>query len=245
MEQRRTTALFVILIILALTIFLLDRTGILLGLRAGLEGIFSPAERAAQKLVKDKLDEQKLTIDEKLAELKELQRENEALRAQLGVVGESNISPKKLLLAHVLSASRFFVIDKGSDDGIMIGQAVFFKNVFIGKITTVSGKVSRVRLATEFDSNTYGKTKETGALGLARGQGDSMIFSEVILSENLKAGDSVQTVGNVDERGIGILPNLIIGAIENVRKSPNQLFWEATLKPAIEYQKLEEVFISL
>lgn len=244
-QQKKSTWLFVILIGIAVAVFLLDRTGILLGLRAGLEGIFSPAERAAQQLVKDKLDEQKLTIDEKLSHLEELQKENEALRTQLGVVRESNISPKKLLLAHVLSTSRFFVIDKGSDDGIVIGQTVFFKNVFIGKITTVSGKVSRVRLATEFDSNTTAKTKETGALGLAKGQGDSMVFSEVILSENLKAGDSVQTVGNVDERGIGILPNLVIGTIENVRKSSNQLFWEATLKPAIDYQKLEEVFISL
>gem|GEM_PF-6659380 len=238
-------SLFVILISIAVAIFLLDRTGILLGLRASLEGIISPVERTAQKLVKDKLDEQKLTIDEKLAHLEELQKENEALRIQLGVVRESNISTKKLLLAHVLSTSRFFVIDKGVDDGVVAGQTVFFKNVFIGKITTASQKASRVLLPKEFDSNTTAKTKETGALGLARGQGDSMVFSDVILSENIKAGDNVETVGNVDEKGIGILPSLTIGTIENVRKSSNQLFWEATLKPVIDYQKLEEVFVAL
>ncbi|MBI2036704.1 rod shape-determining protein MreC [Candidatus Microgenomates bacterium] len=245
MEQKQTGWLFIVLTGIALGIFFVDRAGILLGLRASLEGAVSPAQRSVQKLIKDDLDEQKLIIDEKLAHIDQLQKENEALRIQVGVAKESGISGKKILLAHVLSSLRFFIIDKGSDDGVAAGQTVFFKNVFIGKIVAVSQKVSRLQRPTEAGSVISARAKETGAVGLAKGQGDSMVFSDVILSENLAAGDSVQTVGNVDENGIGILPNFIIGTAQNVRKSSDQLFWEANVVPALEYRKLEEVFVAL
>ena len=71
------------------------------------------------------------------------------------------------------------------------------------------------------------------------------MFSEVILSEKLSEGDAILTIGDVNEEGFGIWPNLLIGTIEDVRQSNDPLYQEAKLVPLVDYKNLQNVFVIL
>lgn len=238
-KNSNVTPLFITLIAFSLIVFFLDRIGVLGGIRGIVENVLIPPQRTVNTL---KAAPKELVLpEEKLLELEKLRGENEDLRMQLGVP----LTGQKLVLADVLSTSRFFIIDKGIDDGVRVGNTVIFKNVLIGKIATVSEKTSRVLLPSEKGSTIRARAMQTGALGLVKGEGEHAIFSEVTLSENLTEGDSVITVGDVDEQGLGVRPGFLIGKIETIRKSENQLFQEAKLVPLVEYEHLQNVFIIL
>lgn len=240
MEQK-STWMFVALIALSLLIFLLDKAGILSNARGLIEGIVIVPEKAAhQVIIAQKSQEEYATQEEKQAELEKLKKENEDLRLQLGIVKSDS---QKLILASVLSTSRGFIIDKGADDGIRAGQTVVFKNIFVGKITTVGKKISKVLLPFENGSIVKVKTSQTKDLGLVKGQGQETLLFEVLLSENLKEDDVLLTAGDVDEQGLGVRPDVLVGKIANVHKSDNQLFQEAKVIPLIDLKNVRHVFV--
>lgn len=243
MEKKGGHGLFISLAIFSFLVFLLDRTGTFTFFRGALEGIISPIQRQVHKVSTQKRSGGESVVVERESLLKKLKKENEDLRLQLGIVNPLTGGTQRLLLAHVLSTSRFFIIDKGSDDGVKMDQSVVFKNILVGRIIMVSQKVSRVLLPSEKDSVLQVKTSETGAKGLVKGQGDSIVLSEVILSEKLSEGDSLETIGSVNEKGLGIMPHLLIGKVSQIRKSDNQLFQEAKVVPFLAPYDLENVFI--
>jgi len=229
--------LFIALFSFAFIVFFLDKTGILLGVRGIIEGILAPSQRAIQSALTN--NSQESLTQEQLLELEKLKKENEDLRMQLG----SKPTSQQLLPAHVLSSVRFFVVDRGSEDGVQVGNTVVFKNIYIGKIASMTERTARVLLPTDHESVFEAKTITGAALGLIKGQGDRAIFGEVTLSEDLKEDDGIVTVGNVNEAGLGIRGGLLVGKISQVRKSDDQLFQEALLVPLVEYKNLENVFI--
>lgn len=239
--KRNEITLFLILIAISVVLFLLDRSELLSSARTTIERIVMPAAVEVHKLATLGTVQSGELPQEKLAELDKLRKENEDLRQQLGIAKEKG--SQKLMLAYVLSTSRFFTIDKGEDDGVAVGNIVVFKNILIGKVTVSSKRTSRILLPVEPDSVIEVKTLQTGARGLVKGKGENMILSDVILSENLSEGDSIATIGDVDEKGLGIRPGVLVGKIENIRKSENQLFQEATVVPHLEYKTLENVFV--
>lgn len=241
--KRNETTLFLLLIAFSVVLFLLDRSGLLSSVRGVIERAVSPGAKEVHKLATGGRAQDSEIGQEKLQELAKLKKENEDLRLQLGIAKEG--SAQKHTLAHVLSTSRFFIIDKGQDDDIALGNVVVFKNILIGKVIIMSKYTSRVLLPRDRESVIEVKTTQTGARGLIKGQGETMLLSEVILSENLTEGDTAATIGDIDEKGLGIRPGLLVGKIENIRKSENQLFQEATVVPLLDFKTLENVFVAL
>lgn len=242
MEQK-STWMFVTLIIISLIIFFLDRAGFLFTARGFLEGIIAPPAGEVHKIISTKTPEQKqVVLEEQQGEIEKLKKENEDLRLALGIA-KSDFGHNKLMLAHVLSTSRAFIIDRGVDDGVRVGNTVVFKNIFVGKIINAGKKVSKVLLPTDSGSLLRARILQTKALGLLKGGGQEALFSEVILSENLTEGDTILTVGDVDEEELGIWPDLLVGTITHIRKSENQLFQEAKVLPFLDYSGLKNVFV--
>lgn len=252
MEKKNPSALFVVLVFIACFLFLLDRWGVFVGVRSLVEDFVSPPARAVHKMAFTlpflsnttvvSLEEERNILQEKLIALEKLEKENEDLRLQLGIPRERG---QKLMLAHVLSTGRFFIIDKGEDDGMRVGNTVIYKNIFVGKIIVLGKRTSRVLLPSEKDSVIGVKAMQTSALGNVYGQNNEMTLSEVTLTEAVKEGDVLQTVGDVDEKGLGVRPGLLVGKVEHIRKSEDQLFQEATIVPLLDYKTLQNVLIVL
>lgn len=250
MEKKTPTSLFLLLVIASFFLFVLDRWGVLWEIRGGIDATLSPSKRAVSGVVLSlpflsngritSLIDERNTLLGKLTTLEKLEKENEDLRMQLGIPKERG---QKLILAHVLSTTRFFIIDKGEEDDVRLGDTVTFKNIFVGKIVAVQKKTSRVMTPVEKESILGAKARQTGARGLVKGTADGMIFSEVILSEKLTENDTIATIGDLDEISGGIRPDLLIGTLLHIRKSEDQLFQEADIAPLIDYKTLQNVFV--
>ncbi len=179
-----------------------------------------------------------------------MNKENAALRDQF-----QTSSPRSsiLLPSHILAAKGFipgvsdpesFTIDVGSSDGVKSGYAVVLKDNLVGIITRVSSKLSIVQIVGNKQTSFTGKTLQTNAQGIIKGQGSGkMLFTNVVLSEKLNRGDVVITKGDMDISGTGVPANLIIGKIVSVDKKPSSLFQSAQVQSVIDMRHIDMVFV--
>jgi len=227
-----------------------------------LEKFFSPIQSVTYSLfhklpfVADdeslkKLKDENIELTKKLLDQKKLQSENAALKDQFET---SNPRSQNLLHGKVIGAPSFipgisfptvFIIDKGEKDGVKNNQAVVFKDALIGRVEKTTKYLSKVILLSNSSFSFTAKT-ERGALGIIKREGNGEItLNNVLLSEDLKKDDLVYTRGDLDEEGIGIPEDLIIGKIESIEKESSALFQKAKVRSMIDFTKLFNVFVVL
>ena|SRR3989344_93250 len=252
---------FFLFLFLSVLLLGLSKTGFLTGIESILgevaspigktfSGVFRGISHLGENTNEINLKEENQALFKKLIDQENLEKENQALRDQFQT---TNPSSKKLLSAEIVGAPGFIpgvsdpenlIIDKGLKDNLYVGQAVVFKDNLVGKIVRLSAKFSVVDTITSKSFSLTGKTLETGAMGITKGQGEGeIIFDNVLLSENLKTGDILLTKGELDSEGKGIPANLIIGKILSVEKKPSALFQRANVKTLLNYSKLSTIFV--
>lgn len=189
-------------------------------------------------------------------------QENKALKEQMGKLLSENailrknlaevmaqvsqqefLDPKiyNLISARPIGLSRYLRIDKGEDGGIKVGQAVVFKDNFIGKVATVAKKSAEIQLLSDPDSKVaaYSQGKEGKARGVLAGQfGTDFLFDKILHEELIKAGDLVYSEGTEDYLPRG----LILGRVKEVMERENELFKQAKVEPVFDLRDLELVF---
>lgn len=217
-------------------------------IQAGLYHVFQNTQTRDTKV--DMLLAENAKLTKLLVDQKKLLAENQALRDQF----QTNRSDNKLLIpTSVIGAPGFFpgvsppdmlIVDGGSKDGIQKGQAVIVDDNLIGTISRVSESLSVVELFTQNAPLFTAKTLETGAVGVVKaGDTSGLSLTNVLLSQHLKRGDVVVTKGDIDEGGIGIPPDLVVGQIVDIDKKASSLFQTAQLKSLVDVSKLSTVFI--
>jgi rod shape-determining protein MreC len=143
-----------------------------------------------------------------------------------------------------ISTPETFIIDKGTSDGVKVGDAVVYKNNLLGKISKISDSLSEVTLVTNTSSSFTAKTSSSQALGVIKGQGGGqMILDNVLLSDNLKPSDLVLTNGDTNLSGKGYPPDLVVGKIVSVDKKASSLFQRAEVSSFIDFAKITTVFV--
>lgn len=144
--------------------------------------------------------------------------------------------------ARPIGFSRFLLIDKGSNDGLKVNQAVVFKDNFIGRILEVDPKKSRVILGSDPDSriSAFSQSDSGKAKGILIGEfGSEMILDKILHEEPIKIGDLVYSEGQELE----IPRGLILGQVSEVIEKDNEIFKKARVKPVFEIGDLEVVFV--
>lgn len=243
---------FLFFLLLSFFLITLSRHGMLSFFKTPIEKLFSFTGRSFHNVlnfpffkdskIKELEEENKLFLS-KYKDYEILKKENLALNDQFHSSSSKNFD---LLKANVVgSAGKTLIIDKGMVDEIKAGQAVISGDMAVGKVTKVSRNISVVNLIINSSSFFRAMDLETNALGIIRGEGDSLMLSETLLSENLKVSDTIVTKGDIDEKGIGYPSNLIVGKIMAVDKNPSALFQSAKVKSVISFSKLSAVFVVL
>jgi rod shape-determining protein MreC len=176
-------------------------------------------------------------------ELKEIVQENEFLRQQLNL----NIPEKRnLVLANVIgqdptNLGKFLLIDKGQRDGVKQGAVVIIAgNLLVGRITQASTSSAKVLLITHASGLVNALIQESRVRGIIRGgPGLSLTMDWIPQQEKIEPGQTVVTSGLA-----GLFPKgLLIGQIEKVISNETQVFQKATVKPVVDFQRLERVFV--
>lgn len=249
---------FAILLLAALLILLFDNLGFLNIPKAGLEYITTPVQYGLYK-TSSKIGQQfeylslARTASQQIKALHEQQAqilsENADLRRQLAEAKGFLDQQKALdpliysvVAARPISLSRYVLIDKGSNDGIKVGQPVVYKEVLLGQIIEVTPKTARVRLLSDPDSKVaaFVSSKNGKAKGILLGQfGSDLLLDKVLHEEPMEQNDLVYSEGSEGNFPRG----LVLGQISQVMDRPNEIFKQAKIKPVFDIGDLDIVFV--
>ncbi|MBI2039822.1 rod shape-determining protein MreC [Candidatus Microgenomates bacterium] len=193
---------------------------------------FAAQQNSALKEQIGQLISENATLRKKLAEI-------EALLSQQQVIDPKTYN---LLPARPIGLGRYLKIDKGLSSGIKIGQAVVFKDNYIGRIFQVSQNGASIQLLADPDSKVaaFSQGLEGRAKGILVGQfGLELLLDKILHEENIKVGDLVYTEGTE-----GYLPRgLILGSVTEVLERENEVFKQAKVGAVFDIRDLELVFV--
>jgi rod shape-determining protein MreC len=261
MQKRSFVSYFLVFFILSLLIVGISKVGFLNPLESFFKDIFSPIQSLTygtftkitgfgQNSEIKLLKAQNLVLTQKLVDQNKLAGDNKALRDQFQTTSpkSSNLVPADIIGApgfiSGFSVPETLILNKGTNDGVRLGDAVVYQSNLVGKVTQVTANLANVILLTNSSSLFTAKTLDTRAQGVAKGQGGGeMILDNVLLSDNLKKGDLVLTNGDIDMQTSGFPPDLTVGRITSVSKNPSDLFQKAEVGSLLDFSKLEKVFV--
>lgn len=196
----------------------------------------------------EKLQAANRSLLEKLVEFDMLKKDNEALRSQFETYGSQS---QTLLPAKVIGAIGNFslphtlIIDKGKNNGVKIDMAVVVGKNLIGKIGSVAGGYSQVILVTNQNFKTLGKGTDGETKGVVTGKDDFILLDKVTTTQNLSKDDIILTKGEINNSGIGIQNDLIVGKIISINKIESQVFQSAKIESLVKFDELQTVFVQI
>jgi len=200
--------------------------------------------------------------------LLEVRSDNERLRARVAELEEANLQYREALVAgeHLQQIAamrddfeipmlpsevvgldvkpwfRSVLMDRGGVHGVRAGNPVITAEGIVGLVTATSPHAAKTMLLLDRQSAIDGIVQRSRARGIARGRGtDEMEFEFVVRGGDVRVGDVVITsgLGGVYPKG------LKIGTIEALSEAGGRLLQTATLKPAVDFGRLEQVFVML
>lgn len=181
----------------------------------------------------------------------QLLSENAFLRRRVGELTsmlsqEQHLDPAtyNLLPARPIGLGRYLKIDQGSSSGIKTGQAVVFKDNFLGKISAVSPSAANIQLLSDPDTkvSAFSQNQEGKAKGVLLGKfGTEILMDKILHEEKVAKGDLVYSEGLE-----GFLPRgLILGRVSQVLERENEVFKQAKVEPIFDIRDLELVFVMI
>ncbi len=136
---------------------------------------------------------------------------------------------------------RYLIVNAGTREGIAIGMPVVSSGAaLIGRVARVTPHLAYVQLINDSNSEIAALLQGARVTGVVKGQQDgSLIMTEILPDETVEENEIVITSGLG-----GLLPKgLILGQVETISYREAALFQEATLRPAMDFRRLEVVLI--
>ncbi|MDE7444362.1 MAG: rod shape-determining protein MreC [Lachnospiraceae bacterium] len=212
------------------------------------------------------------TRSEELVQIRSLIKENEDLKAQIDELTMENIRLQQdryeltnlrelydldeqydeyeKIGARIIAKDsgnwfHSFVINKGSNDGLMIDMNVMAGSGLVGRIVDVGPNWAKVMSIIDDNSNTSGMVLSTSDNLMVRGDlelyADGLISFEKLTdsADRVVEGDKIVT-SNISDK---YLPGILIGYISSINVDSNNLTKSGLITPAVDFEHLEEVLV--
>ena len=137
---------------------------------------------------------------------------------------------------------RSVLLDRGRSDGVRSGMPVVTDLGLVGLVTATSPGAARTMLLLDRQSAVDAMDQRSRARGIVRGTGrGDLEFVFVVRGDDVQVGDVVITsgVGGVHPKGIRI------GTVEALHVEEESVLHTATLRPAVDFGRFEQVFVML
>lgn len=152
---------------------------------------------------------------------------------------------RRLVQANVIAASpdpgiQSIVIDRGSNDGLRVGQLVVADNGYaVGKIINLHQVTSTVLLLTDRQAKLLARVQnKTQSAGIVRGErGLTLLMDFIPKNDPVANAQTIVTSGSESE----IPPDILIGTILSVSAKASELFQQAIIVPTASLQRLRVV----
>lgn len=220
-----------------------------------------------QKMVATPVDFARDAFNDYLA-LLSVRKENESLRGRIASVEEENLQLREALVASGrleriaemrdefeipmlpaelvgLDVSAWFrsaLIDRGRQHGVFSGMPVINEQGLVGLVTATSRSAAKLMLLIDRQSAVDAVVQRSRSRGIVRGsQGETLSFEFVVRDGDVQPGDVLVTsgLGGVYPKG------LRLGEVVEVSASDSKMLQTASLRPAVDFGRLEQVFVML
>jgi len=174
----------------------------------------------------------------------EVVQANERLR-QLLALGQEVRRP--VLAAQVVGKDpspwfQTIMVDKGRRDGVDIALPVINTQGIVGLVVEATDHYAKVMLITDPKSAVDALVQTSRTRGIIKGGTSGYcVFNYVLRKHDLNVGETVVSSG-MD----GVFPKgVAIGQVADINKSETGIFQEVTIRPYVDFERLEEVLIVL
>ena len=192
-------------------------------------------------------------------ELNRLQMENQSLRLDVSnqkslesdlarlqtVLQIKSKLPRAAKIARIIvrdpsTWNKSFIVDVGSEDGVMADSAVISEQGIVGRVLTVTGKTSRVLLTTDANSSVAGIDQRSGVNGIVQGTGRNQLRLGYV-----SAGEDIQKDDVIVSSGMGgtFPKGYVLGTVVKKNQSENGLNLDIDLASVVDFASLDYVFI--
>ena len=276
-QVRRRRALLLVLVVVSLILlteyFGESPSSPLHTLQRGIAEVFSPIQQGASTVlspVRDignwfsdtfkarsqvgELKSEVQSLRAQLALAKYAQAQNAQLRHEVGLDNSASISSYKPVSANVIERDavlwyQTIKVDRGSDDGVHIGNPVVGDRGLVGDVSVVGPNYSFVTLITDHTmaeaAQVENRAGDSGVLVPAVGDPNGLVLQELPTNaQGIKDGQLVVTVGFKSGSLQDLYPpGIPIGQISNF--SPENLAnnGQATVTPVVDLRHLQTVQI--
>jgi rod shape-determining protein MreC len=267
-SARRRVVAYVALLLTALVLLTVSSNPFVRDLQHGVAFAFKPIQEGVDGIARNvqsigstiseidqlrqenaalKADNQQLQEEARSAA--EIQRENELLTGLLQLrSGLSYHTQAVTVIARESSeARRAIVIDRGTDDGIATGQIVITAGgALAGRVTEVGPNFAHVVLISDSSSTVIGQLLTSADTGKVIGQlGGALVMQDVDSAAKVTTGEEVFTAGIELSGGIRspYPKGLLIGAVVDVTRDPNEVVQTVFLEPAAPLDTLEYLLV--
>jgi rod shape-determining protein MreC len=185
-------------------------------------------------------------LTSRVTQLREAELQNLRLRQALEYK-EKNIGKFDLIMATVIGRNlsnwqKTITIGIGSNDGIVRNDVVANHQGLVGRVSNVSSNTSEVLLILDSTSSVSAMEQYTRTLGFVEGAPDEpglCRMTKIPYDAKIKEKQTIMTTGLG-----GIFPKgIVIGTLFDVKLEPSGLTKTAFVKSAVNFDRLEEVFI--
>ncbi len=186
-------------------------------------------------------------LEQKNASLASLETENERLRTLLELkekYPEFQTTAASVIAKDGANYGRFITIDKGSESGIEVNQAVISQNGLVGLVFEAGHGWSKIQTILDPSTSAGCRITRTGDVSVA--EGDNSLINDGMLKMlyiskqfTILEGDIVETsgLGEIYPRGIPI------GKIKEIKISENENSQYATIVPIVDFSNIQEVLV--
>ncbi len=205
----------------------------------------------------DAMARELFVLRDEVRQLREIERENTALRDVLGFAAQSD---KALVPCQILSRGDIsgwwhtIRIDGGIAGGVTNDMAVLSFDGLVGRVLAVTDSTAEVLLVTDRNCKVAVRVSGTDVLGIMRGDASSIngagpleMFRSagrcrmdfVDRGVDLAAGDMIETSG----LGGVYPPGALVGVVTAVQEDPSGLYQVADVMPVLDVRGLRYVFV--
>ncbi len=173
-------------------------------------------------------------------------QENTRLRKLLGFKERNTnyeLAPAEVVGRDTTPYFRVLTLKLESEAELAPRMPVVVAGGVVGQIRRTYGSFAEVILVADPRSRIDALSQRNRAQGVVRGLGHERDYLAKI--SYLKRKDEVREGDVMVTSGMGEVfpPELVIGTVESVRRKERGLFQEALVEPAVDFSRLEEVFV--
>lgn len=214
----------------------------------GVQGFFAYfTEKKALQQENERLKQQVSQLNSVVTQMNEINLENVRLRELLQykeeMQGQYELQLAGIIAENNTNLQHTITLDRGSNDGVVTGMTVLNHSGLIGRVTAVLPNTSEVMLLPDRESAVGVRVWSTReVIGVVEGDGSGTANLKMIHlphDADIYVGDSLVTSG-LDGVFLG---GIQIGEVTAIEYSTNGLTKAATVKPYVNFNRLEEVFI--